>query len=67
MGATHYIMLTTHVPNQYARIAAVGAVSMTFAVLYLRYHYFSDALVAIIVLVPTGSYTGRLLPYQMQV
>jgi hypothetical protein len=58
-------MTQCHVHVQYGRVAGAGAVCMTGAVLYLRYHYLSDALAAIAVLVPAGLYAGRLLPHQM--
>jgi hypothetical protein len=58
-------MTQCHVTVQYGRVVVAGAVAMTGAVLYLRYHYLSDALAAIAVLVPAGLYAGRMLPHQM--
>eukprot|EP00656_Telonema_subtile_P029735 TRINITY_DN32822_c0_g1_i1.p1 TRINITY_DN32822_c0_g1~~TRINITY_DN32822_c0_g1_i1.p1 ORF type:complete len:385 (+),score=84.20 TRINITY_DN32822_c0_g1_i1:132-1286(+) len=49
----------------YARVARVGACLMTMAVVYLRYHYFVDALFAT-VLVGTGLVVGRMTPGLMQ-
>jgi len=46
---------------RYAPVARVGATLMTCAVVYLRYHYFVDALFAI-VLVWTGLVVGRMTP-----
>jgi len=45
--------------TRYARVARVGACLMTMAVLYLRYHYFVDALFASL-LTATGLVVGRM-------
>jgi len=45
--------------SQYHKVAVVGACSMTCAVVYLRYHYFVDALFAS-VLVYSGLVVGRM-------
>jgi len=50
--------------KKYASVCRVGAVLMTMAVVYLRYHYFVDALFAML-LVKCGLVVGR-LDYDLQ-
>jgi len=47
--------------HKYSKLATVGACLMTCAVVYLRYHYFVDALFAS-TLVYTGLVVGRMTP-----